>query len=309
MGCLMKSSIKGNKGLPYLLIGPACILILVFKICPILYTLVEGFTYKGSFGLGTYALLFQDPSFYKSLWVTIKMNLIITPLQIVLAVGMALLVNTTVKGIGVFRTILYLPVTISITVATMLWGMMFNANNGIINSILSIFGMAKQGFLTDVNQAIWCIIVIATWIGVGYWMIFLLAGLKNIDEAIYESARIDGAGWFTRLFRITLPMIKNVLLFVLVADTTTNLLLFVPMQLLTEGGPQGSTNVLMYEGYKSAFLYVDRPRSAAIVTVLLLLISLVCIIQYKLFEEKDEKRIKKENKEPRLAAKERGRIR
>ena len=143
----------------------------------------------------------------------------------------------------------------------------------------------------------------------GYWMIFLLAGLKNIDEAIYESARIDGAGWFTRLFRITLPMIKNVLLFVLVADTTTNLLLFVPMQLLTEGGPQGSTNVLMYEGYKSAFLYVDRPRSAAIVTVLLLLISLVCIIQYKLFEEKDEKRIKKENKEPRLAAKERGRIR
>ena len=217
--------------------------------------------------------------------------------------------NTTVKGIGVFRTILYLPVTISITVATMLWGMMFNANNGIINSILSIFGMAKQGFLTDVNQAIWCIIVIATWIGVGYWMIFLLAGLKNIDEAIYEAARIDGAGWFTRLFRITLPMIKNVLLFVLVADTTTNLLLFVPMQLLTEGGPQGSTNVLMYEGYKSAFLYVDRPRSAAIVTVLLLLISLVCIIQYKLFEEKDEKRIKKENKEPRLAAKERGRIR
>ncbi|MFA7119434.1 MAG: sugar ABC transporter permease, partial [Sphaerochaetaceae bacterium] len=137
------------------------------------------------------------------------------------------------------------------------------------------------------TQALWCIVAIANWKGVGYWMMFLLAGLKGIDATIYESAIMDGASWLKRTTAITLPLIKNTLLFVFVADTTSNMLLFAPMQIVTHGGPQGSTNVLMYEAYKSAFQFVDRSRSSAIVTILLLMIGTVCVFQFKLLNTKE----------------------
>lgn len=275
--------------IPYLFLLPALALILLFKVVPILSTLVEGFTYNGSVSLRTYELLFADSAFWKSLLTTLKFNLVITPVQIVVAILLALLVNVKLKGVGAIRTIFYLPVTLSMTVATVLWNMMLNPNNGIANSILSALGIAKQGFFTDTNQALWCIVLIASWIGVGYWMMFVLAGLKNVDESIYEAAEIDGTNWLQKTWKVTLPMIKGSILFVLVADTTTNFLLFAPMQLITKGGPQGSTNVLMYEAYRSAFSYADRPRSSAIVTILLVIIVTICIAQFRLMNAGREK--------------------
>lgn len=121
-------------------------------------------------------------------------------------------------------------------------------------------------------------------------MMFILAGLKNIDVAIYESARIDGAGWWKTVTRITVPLLKKVLLFDFVANTTANILLFVPMQVITGGGPQESTNVLMYEAYQSAFKYGDRTRSSAIVVILLILIILICLFQAAILNEKEEGR-------------------
>jgi ABC-type sugar transport system permease subunit len=274
--------------LPYLLIFPAFVLILLFKAYPILSTLIEGFRNRGAWTLSVYQRVFIDPSFWNALWITIKINLVMIPFQVFLAFLMALLVNVMVRGIGVFRTIYYLPVTISLTVATILWNMMFSPNSGIINSLLGLIHIPPQGFLISTSQALWSIVVIASWKGVGYWMMFLLAGLKNIDSAIYESARIDGANWLVTITRITIPMIKKVILFVLVANTTANVLLFVPMQMITMGGPEGSTNVLMYEAYKSAFKFADRPRSAVMVTVLLLIIIIICVAQFKLLNEKDD---------------------
>lgn len=276
--------------LPYLLILPALVLILLFKAYPIFSTILEGFRdMKGEWTLSVYQRVFADKTFWNSLWVTIKINLVMIPLQVFIAFCMALLVNTVlIKRIGVYRTIFYLPVTISLTVATILWNMIFNPNSGVLNSLLGVLGIGPQGFLIDKNQALWCIVAIASWKGTPYWMMFILAGLKNIDTEIYESAKIDGASWLTTITRITLPMIKRVLLFVFVANTTANILLFVPMQMVTNGGPEGSTNVLMYEAYKSAFKFADRPRSAVIVTVLLLLIVVICAFQFRMLNEKDE---------------------
>lgn len=274
--------------LPFLLIAPAFLLIIVFKIYPIFSTLLDSVHVKGNWTFSIYANLLKDRTFWNSLWITIKINLVMIPLQILISFLLALLVNTTVKGIGAFRTIFYLPFTLSLAVATILWNIMLNPNSGVINSILGVFGISQQGFLTDKSQALWCIVVIASWKGCAYWMMFLLAGLKNIDTSIYESAKIDGANWFTTVVRITLPLLKRVLLFVFVANTTANILLFVPMQMVTNGGPQGSTNVLMFEAYKSAFKFADRPRSAAMVTVLLVLIALICIVQFRMLNEKDD---------------------
>ena len=284
----MSVELTKRKAIPYLLIFPALALIMVFKLYPIMKTLMESFLVKGEFTAKTYQSVFNDPTFWNALWITVKLNLVMIPLQVIISFCLALLTNATVKGIGVFRTIYFLPFTISLTVATIIWSLMFNTNNGILNSLLGAVGIPAQRFLVDKNQALWCIVVIASWKGCGYWMMFFIAGLKNIDASIYESSKIDGAGFFTTLFRITIPLIERVTLFVLVANTTANVLLFVPMQMQTQGGPQGSTNVLMYEAYKAAFQFADRPRSSVLVTVLLVIIVVVCVVQFRILQGKSE---------------------
>lgn len=137
------------------------------------------------------------------------------------------------------------------------------------------------------NQALWCIIIMASWKGCGMWMMYLLAGLKGVDTAIYESARLDGAGYFTTLTKITLPLIKRTMLFVVVANTTSNMLLFAPSKLITEGGPQNSTNVLMYEVYKSAFRNGNMSRAGAITAILLVIIMITVIGQFKMMNAND----------------------
>lgn len=216
---------KKMQFLPYVLILPAFLLIFVFKLYPIITTLLESFIIDSGFSLEAYTDLFADSSFWNSLWITIKINLVMIPLQVLIAFLIALLVNSTIRGIGVFRTIFYLPVTISLTIACLVWNIMLNPNSGVVNSILNMFGIPSQDFFISKSQALWCIVLVATWKGVGYWMMFILAGLKNIDVAIYESARIDGAGWWKMVTRITVPLLKKVLLFVFVANTTANILL------------------------------------------------------------------------------------
>ena len=277
-----------RKVLPYLMLAPALIIIFVFKIYPIVSVMITSFIRDGQFTFRTYEILLGDRTFWMSLWTTIKMNLVMIPLQIVLSLALALLVNSTVKGIGIFRSIYYLPVTMAISVAAITWELMANYNNGVFNSLFTALGIGRQGLFTDANQALWCIVVMATWKGCGMWMMYILAGLKGVDTSIYESARLDGAGYFRTLFSITLPLIKRTMLFVIVANTSANMLLFAPMQLITEGGPQNSTNVLMYEVYKSAFQNGNASRAGALTTILLIIVLTVVIIQSRMLNEKEE---------------------
>ena len=277
-----------EKLMPYLLILPALIFVLIFKIYPIISVSAGSFFRKGVFTFKTYQMLFRDKVFLNSVRVTLRMNVVMIPLQVILSMVLALLVNNKVKGIGVFRSIFYLPVTMSISVASVTWNLMMNVNNGVANSLLSLFGIPSQGFFTDVKQALWCIVIMATWKGCGYWMMYLLAGLKGIDTSIYEAAVMDGAGFFTQLFRITLPLMKRTLLFVFVANTTANMLLFAPTKLITEGGPQNSTNVLMYEVYKSAFKNGNMSRAGAITAILLVITIVTVVIQFKLLNRNED---------------------
>ena len=277
-----------QKVLPYLMLAPALIFILIFKIYPMISVSIGSFFRDGNFTFRTYEILFKDKTFWNSLWVTLKMNIVIIPLQVLISLFLALLVNNTVKGIGVFRSIYYLPVTMAISVASVTWSLMMNVNNGVFNSILSIFGIENQGFFTDPNQALWCISIMASWKGCGMWMMYLLAGLKGVDTAIYESARLDGAGYFTTLTKITLPLISRTMLFVLVANTTSNMLLFAPSKLITEGGPRNSTNVLMYEVYKSAFRNGNMSRAGAITAILLVIIMITVIGQFKMMNSNQD---------------------
>lgn len=285
---LTKATHSWEKRLPYLLILPALIFALIYRIYPIFYSFFRAFHFKGTLSLRTYLNLFQDKNFWSSLWITVKMNLVMIPLQIVISFLLALLVNASLRGIGIFRSLYYLPVTISMPVAAICWSMILNYNSGVVNSILtSFFGLERQGFFNDGNQALWSVILLCTWKGCGYWMMFFLAGLKGIDTSLYEAATMDGAGYFRRLFSITIPLLKKTTLFVTVANTSVNLLLFAPMMLITNGGPSGTTNVLMYEAYRQAFKYGNYDKGSAITSVLVMLILAVVFLQFKLMDEKD----------------------
>lgn len=290
----MKSNsqkLKGSSALrkiaPYLMLVPALVVIFIFKLFPMISVIAESFIREGEFTFRTYEILFGDKTFWQALWTTLKMNLVMIPLQIVLSFILALLVNNVIKGIGIFRSIYYLPVTMAISVAAITWDLMANYNSGVFNSIISFLGFEKQGLFTDAEQALWFIVIMATWKGCGMWMMYLLAGLKGVDTSIYESAKLDGAGYFRTLFSITLPLIKRTMLFVVVANTSANMLLFAPMKLITEGGPQNSTNVLMYEIYKSAFRNGNASRAGAITSILLLIVLVVVVIQFRMLNEKD----------------------
>lgn len=283
----VKLQVRPEKAFPYAVIAPAIILIVLFKLYPIILNIWTSFQWKDEFSIKSYKLIFDDPVFWKSLWITIKFNLILTPIQIVISMGMALLVSQKIRGVGVFRTIYYLPVTISITVACIMWNMMLNPQSGVVNSILMKLGVDAQPFFTGQKQALGSIMALASWKGCGYWMMFLLAGIKDIDSSLYDAARIDGASYWQTVFRVVIPMLKKTVVFVLIADTTSNLLLFAPMYMITKGGPQNSTNVLMYEAYKSAFIYGDQARAAALMTVLLIIVGVIVAIQFKFLNKED----------------------
>jgi len=283
----VSTNIKNIKIFPYLLVLPALALIIIFKMYPIVLNIWVSLRWKDSFSIINYFNIITDNAFWKSLWITLKFNLILTPLQIVISLGMALLVSRKIKGIGFFRTIYYLPVTISITVACIMWNMMLNPQNGIVNSILLKIGINAQPFFTGNTQALASIMALSSWKGCGYWMMFLMAGIKDIDVSLYDAAKMDGASYWKTVFYVIIPALKKTFAFVLIADTTSNLLLFAPMYMITKGGPQDSTNVLMYEAYKSAFIYGDQARSAALMTVLLLIVGVIVAIQFAFLKRGD----------------------
>lgn len=281
----------------YAFLLPALAGLIVFRILPVINALIGSlfeidYSHGGAMrfaGIMNFINLFTDFVFWDSVKVTLLFNVIINPLQIAFALLMALLVQHNTRLNRSFRTFYMLPLGVSITVASAIWAILFNPNAGLVNGILQLARIPSQPFLTSSVQAIWCIIIVASWYGISYWLIFLLAGLQEISQELYEAAVIDGSNAWTTFWRITLPLLKRVLLFVIVADTSANFLLFAPIYVLTKGGPQGSTNTLMYEMFTSVFVHSNLPRGLTISTVLLVLMLAVIQFEFRLFSEKERR--------------------
>ena len=282
---------------PYLFLAPALIGTIAFKLYPIfigfweslIYTSFSGGTEKRIFvWFENYQYLFDDKIFWKSLEITAFLTIIINPLQIAMSLGLALLLMRKTKFIRIIRSLYLLPIGIALPIATIIWGLMLDPNQGLINGLIGVFGIPPQPFLVSENQALWCIIAIATWKGVAFWMLFLLAGLEDIPKQYYEAAEIDGATPMQKFIYVTLPQLKRTILFVFVADTAANFVLMVPMIILTKGGPLQSTNVLIYEGYRSGFYYQDWGRSLSIITILTVITLIVIGLQLLFLSEKND---------------------
>ena len=282
---------------PYLFLAPALIGTIAFKLYPIFIGFWESLIYTSFSGgaekrifvwFENYQYLFDDKIFWKSLEITAFLTIIINPLQIAMSLGLALLLMRKSKFIRIIRSLYLLPIGIALPIATIIWGLMLDPNQGLINGLIGVFGIPPQPFLVSENQALWCIIAIATWKGVAFWMLFLLAGLEDIPKQYYEAAEIDGATPFQKFRFVTIPQLKRTILFVFVADTAANFVLMVPMIILTKGGPLQSTNVLIYEGYRSGFYYQDWGRSLSIITILTVITLIVIGLQLLFLSEKNE---------------------
>lgn len=273
----------------FLFVIPAIVMIGLFKIWPIMLSFGESFAFtsisgaKTFVGLENYVYLFtDDPVFWDSVKTTVVYSLIINPLTVVIALGLALLLNTRRWYTGFFRTLAFLPSAISMAVVAVIWGIILDPYYGLANSMLRMVGLAPQPFLTSSSQALMCLAVISLWRSAGYWMMFFLAGLQGIPQEIYEAADIDGATSLQRTLKITIPLLTRTTSFVLVANTAFNFLTFAPVYILTKGGPRGSTNLLMYESFKSAFVNLDIGRATAISSVLLIVILIVALVELRL---------------------------
>jgi multiple sugar transport system permease protein len=279
----------------YALVLPAALALLYLRVIPACLALWDSFhqqslfdqTQKVFVGLENYVFLFtQSPTFLQSVKVTLQFVVITVAVQTLLALLLALLFTQRGWGMNLWRTLVFLPITIPTAVSAVVWGTAFRGD-GIINGALLALGLGAQPFLSSTGQALWSITILASWIGVGYWMVFLIAGLREIPDEVREAAALDGAGPFRTFFSIVLPLLRRPLAFVVVANTVANFLQFVPAAILTEGGPENTTRFVMYEIYAQAYVQGDVSlASAEIVMVLVVLLAIVAV-QFRLLRSKD----------------------
>ncbi|ODT47311.1 sugar ABC transporter permease [Devosia sp. 63-57] len=273
------------------LLAPALIGLVVFRLYPValaasdsLFNMVRG--QQVFVGLDNYVSLLTDRTFWKSMQVTFWFNLLINPIQIALALGLALLYVQNFKGVTLYRVLFLIPIGVSLPTAVIIWRIMLS-QDGLVNGLIGIAGAPAQPWLTSESLALYSIIAIATWKGISYWMIFIIGGLQTIAPEIYDAARIDGVKPWQRLIFITIPLLRPTLLFVLVADVTINFLLFAPIFMLTQGGPADSTNVLMYEAYKSGFIFGDMGRAMAVIVVVVAILLVIVGLQFRLLSNRE----------------------
>jgi multiple sugar transport system permease protein len=279
----------------FLFVLPALINFAIFRYIPIImagyaslfdYSLLGGF---GDFvGSKNYVRAVEDDLFWSSMWVSFQYALMKVPAQVVISLLLAMFVSRELRGMSVARTIIFFPVVTSLVVAALLWQLMYNRDLGLIQSILSAFGLHHNGFLSNPTLALPSIVVMMIWKEVGFSMIIFVAGLKGIPEMFYDAAAIDGASPIQRFLYITLPLLKPVTLFVIVTQTISAFQVFVPIFVMTQGGPFFATNAIVYYIYQNGFAYNDMGYASALSFFVLALLVAISYFQFKLLRGQAE---------------------
>lgn len=232
-------------------------------------------------GLGNFVALLRDPLFFKSLSNTLYFVGVGVPAQVLVALLLAMALNLRVGGIGIFRTLFYLPTIIPAVASAILWLFMFNPNYGVVNHMLGGAGASPIFWLQDPATAKLALIFMSMW-GVGGQMVILLAGLQGIPAELHDAASVDGAGAWAKFWRITLPMLTPSLFFVLVIGIINSFQVFTSAFILTGGGPKDATLFYMLHLYYKAFQDFQMGYASAMAWVLFLIILTLTMIQFKM---------------------------
>lgn len=271
-----------------LFLAPSLVGFIVFMAFPVIGGFVLSFTDWDMLstprftGLDNYKMLINDPLFFTSLKNTLYFSLIEIGGGIPISLGLALLANSKLKGIGIFRTIFFIPVVVSSVAASLVWKWIFQPDYGILNTLIKFMHMKPLLWLGDPATALLSVAIVSIWMGMGYNMVLFLAGLKGIPAHLYEAAQIDGANPVQRFWHVTLPLLTPTLFFVLVMGIINSFQVFGQVFVMTENaGPGNSTLVYVYYLWQNAFSWFKMGYASALAYVLFLIIFIVTLIQMK----------------------------
>ncbi|MER7248924.1 sugar ABC transporter permease [Kribbella sp. NPDC000426] len=269
-------------------LAPALLCLAVLRIVPAISAVVESFYTESLLrggrvfaGLGNYTDLLSNKDFRQAVGVTLLFTVLVNPIQVVVSFLLAVLFTQRAAGSKLWRTLVILPIATPPAVSAVIWSVIYRPD-GLANGVLERLGLPAQPFLTSSGQVLPSLIVLLSWIGVGYWMLFLIAGIQEVPVEVREAALLDGASAWRRMISVILPLVRRPLAFVLVADTVSNLLVFAPVQILTKGGPNGNSNLLMYDVYTRAYAIGDIHVAQAEVVILVALTLAIVAGQFRL---------------------------
>lgn len=234
-------------------------------------------------GLGNYAKMFADPFFRNAIYNTFVYVVFSVPLGVVAALAVAMLVARPLRGVGVFRTLFFIPAVSSQVALSMVWIWILLPEVGLINGAMKWLGLdGSTNFLAEPGWAMAALVAMSLWIGLGPRMIIFLAGIQSIPEQLYEAAALDGCTGWQRFRHVTLPLLAPTTLFVVVTTTIAAFQLFTPVYVMTRGGPRRTTDVVLYHIYKEAWQKFDVGMASAMSYVLLAMILVVALVQFRI---------------------------
>lgn len=279
-----------RKYTPYLFILPAAAVLIVFFFIPFFQTFyLSFFDYSSSIynpvfnGLDNYVKLFKEPVFYKVMFNTFMYLVIAVPFLVTFPLLVAILINQKIRGITLYKIIIYLPVIVSIVVAAIAFKWLY-ANQGILNYLLSLLHLNPIGWLTDTQWALFSVAIVTVWKGIGYYMMIYLASLMSVPQDLYEACDIDGANFWQKHFTVTIPHIMPTIALVSTISTISAMKVFAEIYVMTKGGPLNSSKTIVYYIYERAFENLDLGYASALAVVLLVVVMIFSLINILCFE-------------------------
>lgn len=269
---------------PYLFVAPALLILATFIILPVVMAVRYSFFNfnmlrpdRISFiGADNYKNIITDDLFLTSIGNTFRYAVILVPIEVVVAFGLALLVNNSLKGISIFRIAYFSPMLTSMTVVSILWTFIYNPTpgQGLLNTFLAKLGMDSCPFLRSADTALNSIVAMSVWQSAGNYMMIFLAGLQGVSQELYEAADIDGAGWWRKMRSITIPGLHNVFVFIILMTTISAMKMFTQSFVMTQGGPDNSTMTIVYYVYQQGlqFRNIGYASAASVIFFFIVLI-------------------------------------
>ena len=286
-----------NSGLKHvygwLLLTPAAILLVGFTHYPTVATLIDSFFSTGTamrpsrfVGADNYRLMVEDPIFWKVLGNNLWFALGTIPTSVALAIVMALWVNRRLPGRSIVRMAYFTPTVLPMIAVANIWLFFYTPDIGLIDQIAALFGLPGHNWLGDPDTVLGAIIVMTIWKEAGFFMIFYLAALQNLPPELEEAAKIEGAGRWYYFRRVTFPLLMPITLFVLINAVLNSFKLVDHLFILTKGGPDNASNLLLYYVYISAFSFFDSAYAATLTMVMLVLLAALAIGQFVILDKR-----------------------
>ena len=277
----------------WLLLTPAAILLVGFTHYPALATLADSFFSAGTalrpsrfVGLDNYAALADDPVFWQVLKNNFWFALGTIPTSIALALLMALWVNARLPGRALVRLSYFTPTVLPMIAVANLWLYFYTPQIGLLDKVTGLFGVPSHNWLGNPDTVMGCVIAMTIWKEAGFFMIFYLAALQSLPPELEEAGRIEGASRGYFFWRVTFPLLMPTTLFVLVNATINSFKLVDHLFILTKGGPDNASNLLLYYVYQVAFSYLDTAYAATLTVVLLTLLAVFAVLQFRMIERR-----------------------